>query len=320
MKNAAYFCLASIAFSVLSGLARADGPGPAFNPYVQTDGDGIPLVVTHPELAPLNPEEKLAIQKEEEKKDNDKDWLMRIYAARMQQRAAAHPTSNSQPLFYQISSNKELARLAGLHEDASADNKDHNDANSANNTRPAATPGTRTAPGASVSNLSHAYQFKPLVSPTSSLNMFGMHDNGSTPVESTSYAAKRAADAKSQDVADLQTPGMIAAKDGKEPDLGSPDLTLDLLPGESMEQARIEQAHAKSLALADPLNKNPEPPRVPGLKTTSISSDPGGKALPVPVAKVAPERDYDTPIPVSKAPIVVPGHAPIANPADVFDR
>ena len=323
MKNAwPYAMILSLGFT--ASAARGDDDGKAqmmtqpLNFYLQTDAEGTPLNVLHPELAPLSKTEIQAIEAENEKRISEKNWLMRIYAQRMQMRAAAHPDAGSS-LFQALSTNKDLAHLAGINNGTSPNPttssplvaKSPADARVSHN-------GTLSAPPSYAS-----YQFKPLVAPPT-YGLQNYYGNPETPSYNTKPSVKLSAKPTLKSAAnvntnttpsDIDTPGMLAAKDGAL-NLGSPDLTLDLLPGETMTQARIEQANAAALALPSPKSADPLPTTAKSGATNSTTNPA------IPVAKIArdPADDPSAPMPVSKAPVITPGHPEIADPFSVLNR
>ena len=120
MKPVCCLFAATLGLVVTLGLVRADSsdPNQPINPYTQTDANGTPLGVLNPNLMPLSDEEKQELQKErdreQEKAALDKDWLVRYY----EQAVQSHPGENldTSNIYYEFSTNPELAKLAGMPE------------------------------------------------------------------------------------------------------------------------------------------------------------------------------------------------------------
>jgi hypothetical protein len=320
----------SLSISMLGLILGMTGAGadPSFsdssgNPYVQTDPDGVPLSVTRPQRGP-SPSEAEAYRKIQERAAHDKDWLLRGYEQQLQARDKANAAKDqSANLYYQLSSNKELAKLAGLPD---------LDLNSPDNTtayRTGVAPSGSSAalrPDTSSSTaIGHSSFFKPLITPLSAPGAAGMQNlYSSLPVSMAppfSGAVSPTATAPKadqyQESLDIQPPGMVAAK--KDP-LSSSDLSLDILPGESIEQARAHQNSSK-LELSLPMDAN----QMHRAQAVTMSPPNAVKAAaPAPATvnavPVVPTEDPNAPLPTSKAPPINPVRAPISNPYDILDR
>ncbi len=336
MKIARYVSIGMLGLFVVTIRASADPSDdvPEVNPYTQYDPDGVPLAVTQPHPKPLTQDQINEIRKEEQKAAFDKNWLLRNYEQQLQARAAKSPEDQSTNLYYQLSSNKELAKLAGL----PALDSDSQEGAPPNRTgvAPSGQNSSVLRPDASAAvkrgSPSLGHGFKPLITPLSAPDAAGLHNfysslpllmaspiSGSLPQTPRSPQA-----AQSRDISDIETPGMVSAGKNPPTDTNIPDLTLDILPGESIEQARAHQDSNNSLELplamdADQLHKEQAAalsvPTVPGVPKTTQTAKPA----PAPV-KTVPINDEDAPMPVSKSIQINPVRAPIAKPYDILNR
>lgn len=337
MKAARCLFAATLGLALVAGVVRADtpaaptgtDPNAPLNPYLQTDDNGTPLAVLNPKLAPLTDEQKDALREEKAKADLDKDWLIRNYERALQNRSAANPAGfDKSNLYYELSMNPALARLAGLPDLGPT----------AMNPSTSGVPMKRGTAAESMAAdktpaLPHAFEWKPFLPISSSPQGEGLTDpTGSQPTAMPSplvsypdsaspQPEKRPAPRteKTGDILDLETPGMIASKDDPSAKLDTPDLSLDLLPGETAAQAKAERARENSIQppqpiTADTLHKSlmssATPPGQTGATTNTASS------TPPPVPQVDPEA----PVPVSQQPVISPVHAPVANPFDILNR
>ena len=171
MKIARYVPIGMLGLFVVTIRASADptAPDPVDNPYTQYDPDGIPLAVTHPQPQRLSQDELDAIHKQQEQAALDKNWLLRNYEKQLQARAANSPEDQSANLYYQLSSNKDLAKLAGL---PALDSDSQDGATALPNGRAPFRPGPgdlrADASSAATSGFpSHGNLFKPLITPLS---------------------------------------------------------------------------------------------------------------------------------------------------------
>ena len=116
MKKARCVSAALLGLLILAIAAKADPSDSSSdnNPSTQYDADGVPLSVTQPQPIHLSPEDTAAIRKEQEQSARDKNWLLRGYEQQLQNSAANSSQDQSANLYYQLSSNKELAKLAGV--------------------------------------------------------------------------------------------------------------------------------------------------------------------------------------------------------------
>jgi hypothetical protein len=332
MKTGRYVSIAMLGIFVVTARASADSSGsdPAndpINPYTQYDPDGIPLSVTRPQPKPVSQEQADAMRKEQARAALDKNWLLRNYEQQLRARAAKSSEGQSANLYYQLSSNKELAKLAGLPA------LDSEAQDSSTFYRTGATPSGRGAlalrADTSSGSPSHPSFFKPLLTPLNSASASAANSfyaplaiSMPSPVSSGYSQTPPAPEAKQSRISsDLETPGMVAA--GKNPlmDMTTRDLTLDILPGESIVQARAHQDNNIKLELPLPMDVNrlhksqAATLSVPGASNTAQTPKP----TPAPV-KPLPTDDESAPLPVSKAPAINPVRAPVANPYDILNR
>jgi len=344
MKIARYLALEILGLFVITIGASADPStsDPADDPYAsytKSDADGVPLSVTRPQPQRLSPEAIRAIHKQLEQAALDKNWLLRNYEQQLQAHAAANSSGEQDTnLYYQLSSNKELAKLAGLPalDTGSPDSKTPfrtgaTPSDQASVTLRGDASSTSTATSGSPS---HGNLFKPLVTPLGAPDAAGLHNFYSSPTLPFSMPSPLSSSPPqpppapktdtSSDSSDIETPGMIAAEKNPLADTSAPDpdLTLDILPGESIEHAKAHQDNTTLLELPLPMDANQlhkaqalalSVPTVPSLANTAQAS----ASAPV---KAVPINDADAPMPVSKVPQINPVRAPIANPYDILNR
>ncbi len=129
---------------------------------------------------------------------------------------------------------------------------------------------------------------------------------------------------KTQDILDLETPGMVASKDDPNAQINAPDLTLDVLPGETVAQAKADRARETSIRPPEPMSV--EQLRQSLLPSAALPATPSdgitntASSIPPPAPAYSPETDPSAPVPVSRQPVINPVHAPIANPFDILNR
>ena len=127
----------------------------------------------------------------------------------------------------------------------------------------------------------------------------------------------------STESSDLETPGLVSAEKNPMTDaqVSAPDLTLDVLPGETPEQAKAHQDGNLKLELPLPMDANQLHQQqastlsIPGATKTAQAATP----TPAP-AKPASTDDEDAPLQVNKAPVINPIRPAIANPYDILNR
>ena len=334
MKIARYLSISMVGIFVVSTGASADPsvPDPADNPYLQVDPDGVPLTVTQGQNVRLSAEDQEAIRKEEQKAASDKNWLLRNYEHQLQIHAAADSSQGENTnLYYQLSTNKALAKLAGLPE-LTVD--DQNSPSAYRIGASPASPGSTnlrpdTASGSANDSVWNGDLFKPLVKPLSAPEASGLHDfyaslptSMASPISGGSAPATPAqVEDQSQDSTDIETPGMVAAEKDPLMDPSATDLTLDVLPGESVEQAREEEADRSKLELPEAMDANQLHKSEAAALSAPSAQNTSQTPAPAPVAaKAVPVNEEDAPLPVSKEPPINPVRSPIANPYDILNR
>jgi len=335
MKNVRHLPVALLGLFVIASTAKADpsDDSPDSNPYTQYDADGVPLSVTQAQPRQPSPDEIKEAQQAQAKAEADKNWLLRAYEQQMQSHAANSSEDQSANVYYQISTNKELAKLAGvplLDLDAGTSTPSYRTGE--------AQPGHSTAPLRSDSSSTsiagpqaRGFLLKPLITPLSEADAAGMHDfYSSLPTSSvapfygsTSPKPTAPAAAHPDDSSDIETPGMIAAENNTLLDTSATDMNanLDLLPGESVEQAKAHQDSANNLELPLPMDASQLHKTQAAALSAQTAPTTAKKQTSAPVpAQAAPTDDPDAPIPVSKVPQINPGRPAIANPYDILNR
>jgi len=317
-------------------LKDSNDTAPEENPDAQFDPDGVPLSVSHPD-AQLSDTDLAAYRQQLQQAALDKDWLLRDYEQELQHNAKTNPSNNqSNNLYYQLSTNKDLAKLAGL------ENLDTESQESTTSVHPGA---VLSGPSAVTLRsdasqpqfggpVSHASLFQPLVTPLGATEAAGMHNfYTSLPLSMPSplaadipqAVASSSAD-EALDTTDLDTPGMVAAQKDPVEDTTSADLSLDILPGETPGQARAREENNNNLELplpmdADQLHKAQDASlsaTTPGTSNTLTKTAAPLNATPP--ANNAAAQDPEAPTPVSKLTPISPVRAPIASPYDILDR
>jgi hypothetical protein len=316
--------------SALTGLCAAlvfTAALPAFSDpddstYTKVDGDGVPLSLSDPQA-------QTSAQTAEQQRastlqsSQNKDWLVRGYEQQLQKSSPQNQDSN---LYFKLSSNSSLARLAGMTE-INPENQDaasRSDSAAPSENRNADTTqskdSTRTASDA----------LKPFITPLGGPSASGIHglytlapDAMVSPflpsimLPSMPRSKAKVAEESSDD--SLDTPGMTAAQGDVATDVNPPDMSLDLLPGETTpDQERLQAPDRLELTLppdADQLHKQQDA-RMDPLHTTSNPASTTTQTKPAPPV----ENEEDAPVPVSKMQQVTPSRTPIANPFDILNR
>lgn len=326
MKKARRSCPVAVPCAVvfLFAIARVDGddttPAADTTAFTHVDADGVPLSLS-PEHV-ITPTEALSrIEEQNSKPAQATDWLITGYEQEMLNRGEGADSG-----YMRISSNKQLAELAGV--PYIGDNVQ----------RPAPSePGpsqTIDAEKASANApLFGGHQFQPLVSPFGpAVNAFSENYAAPLPMSSSiplfAGQAETAAKAIVPNVPDaesIETPGAVAAQ--QDPDLGvnGPDLTLDLLPGESPADALSRQTPARlepPPMNADQLHEQEaeylSPPKPTSVAKTADSTTDQAKTQQTKAA--APPPDNEAPMPVTQLQPISPVHAPISSPYSILDR
>jgi hypothetical protein len=305
--------------------------------YTQVDAGGNPIAYAHDKPQQTD-EQKAADAKEAQRKEDDKNWLLRDYEQRL--RSANPQDDSSNNLYYQLSTNKELARLAGL---PYLNNQSTSAENSANAATPP-TPGSSSAPGdimASTpkSGTSSTQGWRPLITPlgepaAAGLSNFygGAHFLRSGFSDGSSYKSTTVKPIKSTiNPLDLSTPGMVSAGPKEplaDPNMSDPDAndaSLSLLPGQRPDEARNQQDNT-NLQLPNAKLQLPLPQNTEELRRVDAGKlNPSNRALPVDPSTIVNTKpivpnDADEPMPASKLQPINPVRAPIANPYDLFRR
>jgi hypothetical protein len=337
MKKAGFLSLSVLALLALPGGIRADSnTSDAANPYVQVDPDGVPLSVTHPEPSSLTHEQVAALEQEAAKEERDRNWL--IIGYEQQVRTHSHDSAekdHAPNLYLQLTMDKNLSKLAGLEAIETSEPEDGGPALHA-----APTPSSPSTTALRPETPKASGAFTPLVGPLSPFSATATQ-SFSIPIYSTSIPsilapsrdgvvsadqppAPTPAPAPAEhstsytEAMDLQTPGMVAAKDNS---LGeTPDLSLDALPGETGDQARAREAASRPAALpqmmdADQLHQGQAlKVKVPsaGNGTNTVSAP----AQPQPVTV----NPADAPVPVTQQQQISPVRPPNASPYDILNR
>jgi len=227
-------------------------------------------------------------------------------------------------LYYQLSSNKDLAKLAGLPDIDDAGNSTYHASEAPADHNPAPLRSPTANPAAAMQGGAF---MKPFITPLGAPDAAGLSNfysslggSASAPFAGATPPprAARVSVTGDEDPADIDTPGMIAAE--KNPNPGTLDLSLDVLPDESIEHARAHQDNDELLALplpqdADQLHRA----EAASLSPTGVIGPPQAAAAPAAV-KPIPINDEDAPVPASKLPVITPIRAPIANPYDILNR
>ena len=315
------------------------GSGRDDDPNLQYDRDGVPLNITMQKVQRATPTEIAADRKAREEAALEKDWLLRAYEKQLQTHSVTSTAVDRDANPYQeISGNKDLAKLAGLtdyHNDAASDEPLYRTKDASANQGAV---GLRTGSATSSPFLSSApfgsSFLKPLVTPISAPDAAGIKNfyaslpdasvapfNGSTPAPQLHARASIIPDPTDNDI---ETPGMIAAKNDPSVEPGLSDADLDILPGESLKHAKAHQDNSESLLQlpivmdADQLHRAQADYLTPPAPKGG-APNPSTAAAPV---KPPPTREEDpeAPVQASQMPMIMPGGAPLGNPYDILNR
>jgi hypothetical protein len=333
--------VAVVGFFAFASMARADPPPlmtPADDdPNIRFDPDGVPLNITKKQAVRATPEEIAAYRKQRAQAAADKDWLLRAYEKQLQTHEATSSTEDQRANPYQeLSSDKDLAKLAGVpsSQDGDEDGKplpragdghsEHTDAaqhSGSNSPNPISGPFGSTF-------------LKPMITPLAAPEAAGLGDfyatlpvAGLSPFDSANPQpmppSRVSVLPEGPTETDIETPGMIAAEKNPLTDPNTADLTLDVLPGESVDHARAHQDIYSTLQLptlmdSDQLHRAQAAELNPPVAKKPPGTDQTGTAAAVPDKPKLP--DFDAPVPINQMPVITPIRAPIAGPYDILNR
>ena len=311
MKNVRRVLAAWLGFFALTSLAVAD-PDPTEDGTRYYDADGVPVSISKPKEPTLTPEEIAANHKRQVQAAMNKDWFVRDYEKQLRKDSSGDDQSAN--LYYQLSANKDLAKLAGL-PDIDDDGEPASHTGDAHPDRKSST----LHPYAPVGTPQSGTFLKPFITPMSAPMAAGLPNFYSTLGGATPKSQPPVSHVTSsvQDPTDIDTPGMIAAE--KNPNPETLDLSLDVLPGESLEHARDHQDNAQLLTLPLPAGAD-QIHRAQMAALDPKTGLPVNPTTPAVVPKAIPVNDEDAPMPISKGPVINPVRAPIGNPYDILDR
>jgi hypothetical protein len=327
------FTLLSAPTGAIAGTSYSDA-NTTDNPYAQYDPDGVPLTITQGRRRrPPSAAEMEATRKAQAQIAYERNWLLRGYEEQLRLRQAQSSPDRNQSgnLYYQLSINRDLAKLAGLPDLSSNDaagalllRADGSAASSHPTTlRPDASSDAKTEP-LTLSN------YKPLIPQMGVYNSSGTNHSYSTSLVSSYFSnnnpstptpeSPKPTTAPSVDAVDLQTPGMVAAKGDALSDPNLTDLTIDTLPGETIDQAkaRIDANNNPQLPVvmdADELHRQQDaqlnPAGVAKPPTQALTQEP-------PIAQPISPPVNPAPLPVSRLPQI--NSHPIKDPYDILNR
>lgn len=317
----------------LTGTAWASSPDDAEtdNPYSQFDPNGVPLNVVQParQKYRISDEQIEAMRKQNAQEALDRNWLLLEYEKQLRDRTGGDADKEKHNnLYLQLSMDKDLSKLAGLQTIEPDAAKPNVTFHAASSTSEKNAPTLR--PEVATSFFTPGAAFKPLITPLNSAGPNTSQSFSSTlPLSMappfsgaapTGNPAPAPRPTVSADPVDLQTPGMVAARQDPMADVGTPDLSLDVLPGETAQQAHQRQSGDRA-DLPVPMDASQlhkaqaATNKAPGFVGQVKAAPP--EAQPVKAIPVNPE---DAPTPVNEGPQISPVHAPIANPYDILNR
>jgi hypothetical protein len=345
MKRVRSSLLAIVGLLAFVPSLRAEDPPlttpPDDDPNIRFDPDGIPLNLTQKKAQRATPDEIAAYRKKQQQAALDKDWMLRAYEQQLKTHAAtsSQQDQNANP-YQEVSANKDLAKLAGLQGyDADSDNSKLTyrlSTGSANHPAPALHPPV-TPPKNTATPFGSSF-IKPMITPLAGPDSSGLDSFFGTAkgVGTSTYssanpapqdaAPKPRASALKDDAAvpELESPGAIAAGRDALTDPATTELTLDVLPGESIEHAKAHQDNESSLQLpmvmdAEELHRQQAASLTPPVaKSADATATKNATAAATPAQEPLP--DYHAPVPAAAFPVITPVHAPIGNPYDILNR
>jgi hypothetical protein len=336
-------CLSAylIALLALAGSARADSSpdNQPDNPYANTDPDGVPLAVAKPDAA-LTTEQLAALQKEAQQEARNHDWLLLEYEEQVRHHAVQSPDGGkSTDIYLKLRMNPELANLAGLtpidpepEQTPGQPPALRASPGPASDGGMALRPGSPATPGGftplitplspPATQASQQYAIAPFSSSMQSiLDAPGPFDAPPAPPPATAQTPARTPE-PAADPGDLETPGMVAAKDNTLP--GAPDLGLDSLPEQNPDNARnADQAQPAELSQAMDVDQMhlqldaKQKVAAPAIVTRIEQKPPAPQTVNAPLTPVNPAN---APVPINQQPQLSPVHAPVGNPFDILNH
>ncbi len=302
------------------------------NVYTETDSDGVPLSISQPNRKPLSEAQITAARARADSASQNRDWLVNDYEKEVRAQAIHNREDPNSNLYYELSTNPELAKLAGLPVSAPMNDTPETSEKTA---IPNSSPGSSsTAAGRDL--------FKPLITPLSDAQAATTHTLASTtpflaPLPLSGDGANKPASSTGtgsfSDAGDVNTPGMIAAShdpagdplaDSALDDPAASDMSLDVLPGETAEQARKDQDARLNLALPNVMTAgelHKQEAAHDSLRPQAVTAlTPTATATVKPQQPLPPEKDPNAPIPAAEVMPVSRAQAPIASPYDILNR
>jgi hypothetical protein len=309
VKNVARLVLTLLAGGAFVAVSRADDPSSqvlsATDKLSLQDGDGTPLIISHPEAKEASPSEIAAARQRAQQAASNQDWLLNSYE-QLEQKKANASGDQSNNLYYRIASDKNLAKLAGVSPidvpiDTSTALKTgstgagHNSLGLRPDTLPSNTTPSPTSP------------IMPLITPLGAANAAGLHNFYS------SLPAIVPTQKKTDiDPSDLDMPGKMAADSDP---MAKDKLSFDSLPDDT---ASIKTLHDPSASRALPLTTNMA--QIQKLTDATLTAPGTVKTVTSPnVSTLQLKLAADPPPPKLVAP-VSSGHASIANPYSILDH
>ena len=307
---------------------------------VQVDADGVPLNITQKSQR-ATPQEIAADRKARAQAALDKDWLVRDYEKQLQTHSATSTALDRTANPYQeVIADRDLANLAGLtdyHTDSASDEPlfRTKDAQADHGNGAALRPGSSSAAPMLKSAPFGSSFLTPQVTPMGAPDAAGIKNfysslpdaamapfNGSTPAPELHARTSVIPDPTDNDI---ETPGMIAAKNDPLTDPATLNPGLDMLPGESLEHAKVHQDNSEAL-LQLPIAMDAE--QLHRSQASYLNPPVAKSALPTTTSSTATQPKPPTPlpddseqaVPASQMPVISPIRAPIANPYDILNR
>jgi len=319
MKKARPMCLLVVpcVALILSTTLRADTTAMDTSSFTHVDADGVPVSLNPEHM--VTPSEAVSKMEEQNTKPaQGQDWLITGYEQQMINRGGGDNR------YLQISSNKQLAELAGV---PYIGDSVQRSAPSAENSPSGNTSTSDAAATSSQSAFNSGYQWRPVISPIGSSIFTGAQNYaaplpGNSPISTGSlFIGQNQAVAKPivpnvPDAESIETPGAVAAQQNSDLGLNGSDLTIDLLPGESPSHLEPPPVDADQLHQQEAEQTSPAKPQTVAT-TTAPTTDQAKKQQVKPV--LLPEDD-NSPTPISQIQPVSPVRAPISSPYSILNR